>query len=229
MKQLRGGYTAEDPRLDRVPQYDERSREFPISAVVEGKTPRSRGWSVRHWLDQQQEGACVSFAWHHEALALPKRARFASDDEAEAYARGRYHEMQQVDEWAGEDYEGTSCLAGAKVMQGIGYYDAYHWAFSLEDIILAIGYEGPVVMASNWYRGMYAPNAAGYLRPEGDIVGGHCYLLSSVSASYRRVTVWNSWGKDWGREGRAYIDFDDLDMLLHNQGEACLPIGRHAV
>lgn len=226
---LKNGTTVEDPRLDRLPEFDERSKNWPIRAAVVGAQLRGYGWSVRHWLDQHQEGACVSFAWHHEALALPKRAKFADDDEATLRARERYRVMQTMDEWPGEDYEGTSVLAGAKVMQSLGYFTEYRWAFTLTDLLLAVGYEGPVVMGTDWYEGMYRPDSQGYLHPEGEVVGGHAWLISSVSMHYKRVTMWNSWGADWGMNGRAYLDFADLEKLLLSGGECCVPANRQVV
>ena len=34
----------------------------------------------------------------------------------------------------------------------------------------------------------------------------------------------NSWGKGWGKDGRAYISFSDMKRLLNEYGEICLPI-----
>lgn len=228
---LKGGHETQDPRLDRVPQWDEANRQYPLRAVVPSTQlpARGRGWSVKHWLDQGQEGACVSFAWHHEALALPKRAVFGDDAEATTRARERYRVMQTVDEWPGEDYEGTSVLAGAKVMQQLGYFDEYRWAFSVEDIILALVHEGPVVLGVDWYEGMYDPDDRGFLNITGSKVGGHAILCSSVSMSARRFTLWNSWGQGWGMNGRAYVRFEDMQALLNMGGEACVPVGRRVV
>jgi hypothetical protein len=226
---MRDGSTVEDIRLGRVPEFDERSRAFSIAPLVEDRPIVSKGWSVRHWLDQQNTSHCVSFAWHHEALALPARALFADDDVATYAAHQRFDLMQRTDEWAGEDYEGTSVLAGAKVMRSLGYFDEYRWAFTLRDALLAVAYEGPIVIGINWYEGMYDPDEKGFLRPTGDVVGGHAILVSSVSAVYRHVTVWNSWGQSWGSNGRARLSWSALGQLLDEDGDACVPVRRHVV
>lgn len=211
----------DNPRLDRLVQFDERSREFPIRALVAGK-PRSFTWSVNQWFDQKSEGACVGFAWAHEMVARPKVARNIT----ESWAQELYRTARTLDEWPGEDYEGTSVLAGAKACKNLGMIKEYRWAFGLEDLRLAIGSKGPAVLGINWYEGMFNPDADGYLRPTGKLAGGHAILAYANSERYKRISVWNSWGQDFGRNGAAYISHEDLARLLGERGEACIPVSR---
>jgi hypothetical protein len=226
---MRDGSEVEDPRLGRLVQFDERSRGFGIAARVSDLPIKPKGWSVRWWLDQRREGACVSFAQHHDAVASPARSYFPSVAVAERLAMERYQEMKRIDPWPGEDYDGTSVLAGAKVMQSLGYFKEYRWAFSLDDVLRALSNEGPVILGTNWYEGMYDVDAEGYVHPTGEVVGGHSFLLSSVSPGYKRVRIWNSWGADWGFNGRANLSFDSLEQLLHESGEALVPVDRQIV
>jgi len=210
----------EDPRLDRLPEWDDRNLDYPIRTAIPSTFPTvGRGWSVRTWLDQGREGACVGFAWAHELAALPNRV--PSNDAA---ARFIYHEAQKIDQWAGEDHVGTSVLAGAKVVKNLGHMREYRWARSVREIVMAVCYEGPVIMGTPWYDGMYRPDDQGFLHPEGDVVGGHAYLLSSVSVAKRYFGIWNSWGEDWGDRGRAKITWDDMETLF--DGDACVPMSR---
>lgn len=48
-----------------------------------------------------------------------------------------------------------------------------------------------------------------------------------VAASSPHCTP--SWGADWGRNGEAYIGFDDLARLLADGGEACVPMKRRRI
>jgi hypothetical protein len=38
------------------------------------------------------------------------------------------------------------------------------------------------------------------------------------------VTLHNSWGPNWGINGRAKLSLYDLEILLNQQGDACFPV-----
>jgi hypothetical protein len=232
--QLKGGHTTEDPRLDRLPQFDERSRSFPIRALVAEEKPlRSRGWRVPIWLDQGSEGACVGFSWSHELCAAPVEVEGITDE----FARGIYKEAQKLDEWPGENYSGTSVLAGAKAVSGRGYMDEYRWAFGIDDALRALGYQGPVVTGINWYASMFNPRPSGLLEVSPGGGGGHAILVRGVALKARLkgenggqpmpvVRLHNSWGKDWGVDGDCWMKVEDYDALLKAGGEVCVPVVR---
>ena len=207
--------------LDRRVEFDDRSRAYPIRSLLTTDTPRSYTWPQGTYLDQGQEGACVGFAWCHEAAAMPQ-VRTVD----ETFARIVYREAQHLDAWPGVDYEGTSVIAGAKAMKARGYLTEYRWAFSLNDALVAASRKGPVVLGLNWYTGMMDTDLDSYIHPTGRIEGGHAILLLGVSVKYRAAVLQNSWGQTWGRNGRCYISWDDLGLLLDQQGEACIPVVR---
>ena len=225
-----------DKRLDWKPRFDDRSRNFPISAVMR-KAPKRKNkmWKVGQILDQGQEGACVGFGWTAEALASPvrvdlKRLKARAPKEPNAFAQYLYRFAKTIDEYEGEDYDGTSVLAGAKAMQTFALLKEYRWAFSFEEMLDGLIAKGPVVLGIPWYEGMYeAPN--GVLKVSGENVGGHCILAVGYTVSSQKlggrpsITLQNSWGKEWGINGLAEIEVSELEKLLR-EGEACLPISR---
>lgn len=222
MIQLKNRTTTNDPRLDRVVQFDEQSRKFPIRALVSAKKPRSYTWRVNNWLDQGQEGACVGFSWSHELAGRPKEVSGITND----FARAIYRRARQLDEWPGEAYEGTSVLAGAKAVSEAGHLIEYRWAFGLDDLILAVGYQGPAILGINWYEGMFNTGNGDFIEPTGQIAGGHAIVCHGVSVKGRYFKLHNSWGKDWGNNGECKISFEDMYRLLHENGEACIPVIR---
>ena len=226
---LKGNHETNDLRLDRVPEFDERSRSFPIGAVVP-PTLRSRAWRCDPRLDQGREGACVGFAWTHELVATPCIVEGLSSESANTL----YRSAQNIDEWPGNSYSGTSVLAGAKVCQAMGYIDSYHWAFTIDEVMRAISHAGPVVFGVPWKDSMYEPRPDGLLDCSGKVIGGHAILGRGLRLTARMagvkepvVRLRNSWGDAWGLHGDAFICVSDLEGLLKDAGEARLPLGRH--
>lgn len=225
------------PVLDWKPRHDPRSRDYPIRTLLRSTTTRQdRQWPPGAVLDQGYEGACVGYAWTSEALATPvpvdlKRLRAYAPTEPNNFARFVYRSAQHIDEWSGEQYEGTSVLAGAQTMWNLGLLNEYRWAFNIQDVADTVANLGPVVVGTNWYSGMYqAPD--GLLTRAGTLVGGHAYLIVGYTKSNPRLggaeslTVKNSWGPSWGRNGLADITLDNMASLLAEQGEACVPVRR---
>ena len=222
---LKNGQFASDSRLGRIPQFDERSKKFAITDTIttfQAKNPRSYTWSVSKQLNQGMEGSCVGFSWAHELIARPMKYLTADN----AYARNIYKEAQKVDEWEGEDYEGTSVLAGAKIVQSLGHMKEYRWAFGLDDLILAVGYKGPAVLGINWYTGMFDADSNGFVHATGEVEGGHAILCNRVNIKLKEFSLWNSWGSDWGINGACKVSFNDMEKLLSEWGEACIPVER---
>lgn len=226
---LKDGTKVLDPRLDRLVHFDERSKEYPIRQLLKADEPRSYTWRLSDWLDQGYEGACVGFSWAHELAARPAEVKGIDRD----VARGIYYEAQKIDPWEGGAYpgaqpfyEGTSVLAGAKVLHAMGKMDEYRWAFSTNDALVAISRKGPGILGCYWYEGMMGTDENGFIRPTGRIMGGHAIVVRGVSVKNKTVTLSNSWGKGWGKDGDALMTWDDFNTVLMNDGEFCIPVKR---
>jgi hypothetical protein len=227
---LKDGSEVADQRLARIVQFDEKSRDYPIrSTFTLGTKPRSYTWRCSEVLDQGREGACVGFSMTHELIARPVAVKTVGA----ADAREIYHEAQKIDPWDGGAYpgaspfyEGTSVLAGVKILKKRGYIGGYRWCFGLDDLVKAVGYKGPAVLGIAWYEGMFQPWSCGHIHVTGEKVGGHAILCVGVNVKRRTFTLHNSWGPGWGDGGRCLITWDDMDRLLHEQGEAVIPQAR---
>ena len=227
-----------NPRtLDWQSSHDERSRNYPVSEIIENQGDKKEVlWEEGIVLDQGREGACVGFGWMGEVLSEPisperqPEFNFAND-----LAKSYYKRAQKIDQWPGEDYEGTSVLAGAKIMQEEGYLGEYRWCFGIDDLRDAIINLGPVVIGVPWYESMYETDDQGIVVIGGNKVGGHCILVTGyipekeINGEKQEVFRWrNSWGKEYGIDGSGYVRYTDLDALLKDQGEACIPVERKA-
>lgn len=224
--------------LDWQSRHDPRSLDYPVRAALPDTVRRRRRkWFVpRPVIDQGREGACVGFGWTNELRAEPVRVKFPDPT---AFAVGLYRQAQLVDEWAGEDYSGTSVLAGAKVAQSLGYISGYRWAFGIDDVVDTLVTSGPVVLGIPWHESMYTTRPSGLVDVSGECVGGHCILATGydpkkrfisegIRNTFEAVRLRNSWGNDWGVDGDGWIRVTDLAALLKGEGEACVPMGRSA-
>jgi len=138
-----------------------------------------------------------------------------------------YKEAQKVDAWVGENYEGTSVRAGAKILMKLGVIGGYRWAWDSNTVVQALLTTGPVVVGTWWYRDMFFPKkdpktGKMMITATGGKVGGHAYLLNGVNLSKGLIRIKNSWGRAFGDHGFAWISIQDMDLLIKDQGEACL-------
>jgi len=203
--------------------WDDRSRNYPVRTLFgAGGVPTSRRWPCYSRLDQDGVGACVGFGWSNELAADPVSVQGVTND----LGFKIYHEAQLIDEWPGENYEGTSVLAGAKIVQRMGYMDEYRWAFGIDDVMLTLSELGPVVFGVPWYQSMFAVAADGRLTISGVASGGHCILGDELDIQQGRIWLLNNWTRNWGIDGRAWMAIEDWDKLLRQGGQACVPVKR---
>jgi len=138
-----------------------------------------------------------------------------------------YSEATIVDPFPGiyppED-TGSSGLAVCKAAQARGLIKSYRWAFGIDQALAALVL-GPVLLGVNWRQDMFTPNAKGIVTYSGPIVGGHEFMATGLNVRTRMVECWNSWGPQWGSQGRFYLPFDELDRALKEDGDACVVNG----
>jgi hypothetical protein len=223
MPTLRDGSRVDDHRLDRLVQFDERSRGYPILPIDEALRPKPRSYTWRlgrdgnYVLDQGREGACVGYAVTHELLARPAEVRFGGYSPAQKFARLLYWDAQRIDPWPGGAYpgaypfyEGTSVLAGVKVAQKLGYFDSYRWSFGIQDLVYGLGHNGPAILGVAWYSSMYQPDGNHFIRPTGSLVGGHAILARGVKLVWKtHKFTW--WARTWDD-----IDLDKSYVIMRN-------------
>lgn len=208
-------------QFGRLPSVDFRDRKFLMSGLEEKEITRtSRFWIAAKPLDQGRTSLCVAYAGEQLLLSSPVKNKFYKTP-AELY-----NECQKVDEWEGEDYNGTSVRALFKVLKEQGYISEYRWAFSLAPVVNHLINVGPVVFGTTWTSGMFKPDDEGFIHVTGNSVGGHAYLLVGLNlekkcpdGSTGAVRILNSWGSDWAQKGRAWLSLVDAAKLISDFGE----------
>lgn len=249
MIRLRDGSTVDDPRLDRLPTYDERSRIYKVRTLLADRAAKRRTahHPARPTLDQGTDGACVGFSIATAMNASPRRIR-PELDYADALAA--YREAQRIDEWPGEEpaYSGTSVLAGLKIAQTRGWIGSYWWCgagsgTAIDDVVDSLQTIGSVIFGVPWYRSMFDTEPGGFLEvdPASGLSGYHAiagiafrYAPIPGMGSTRRehVVMQNTWGTGWGGKwygigGHAYVTVEAVEQHLLPRtvyGEAAVPI-----
>jgi len=82
----------------------------------------------------------------------------------------------------------------------------------------------PVLFGTVWLDGMFSPDTSGVVDVSGEIAGGHEYLGIGINMQKQYVECLNSWGSNWGIQGRFRIRFADLDKLLKQRGDVVVPV-----
>lgn len=214
-----------DKGLGRRAAPDARDRQYLLHRPAAAATVTSKYWlSLGEPLDQGETSQCVIYATDKWLTTRPiVNPGFGTGEE-----RARvYKEVQKLDEWDGEDYEGTSVRAAFKYLKGQGLCSEYRWAFDAETAIAHALVAGPVILGTDWHLDMFWPDANGYVWNTGPVAGGHAYTLIGANrkrknpdGTFGAIRFINSWGSAWGEKGRAWMSFDVLNQLIRANGEA---------
>lgn len=216
-----------NPQFGRLENPDERDELFPVSAVLPEPTPfitEKYWWDGGWWGNQGNTFHCVAYSWMHlvedgpvvqDAITTPRSKPLFAPEKF-------YHECQIRDPWPGTSYNGTSVRTGAQLLKELGIIKEYRWANNSEEVAQTLLHLGPVVVGTKWTMDMAKPKANGIIRPTGSSLGGHAYLLNGVDYSKKLFRIKNSWSRAWGRNGYAFISFEDFDSLLSMGGDACV-------
>lgn len=213
-------------KLGRIRSTTMPRQEDGIKQMMTHMPPRSWEWVCDTYLNQGLLSACVGFSWMHFLASTPEPVTGVQH----SHAVETYKLARKLDEYPGEDYEGSSISGGVKAVRTMypHAFDSFHWAFDLDDLVTAVGYLGPVVAGINWYNSMFNPDDIGVIKVGGVDVGGHAILIIGVEIFNRMFKMRNSWGEQWGNKGDCWISFDDMERLIKEDSELCVPTGKHA-
>jgi len=204
------------PRFGRLRAKDARDKRYRMLAIAPVTTRTKRNWSSSEpiW-DQGSTPQCVAFSGDRVLVTRPiVTALTMSHSEL-------YRACQLVDEWEGEDYDGTSVRACMKVFQSRGIISNYVWADTLEQAFPYLMEVGPIHFGCDWTENMMETDRAGFIQPDGEIVGGHAVMIKGYNGAKRcpdsslgAYRIENSWGADWGQNGRCWISVPDMRKLV---------------
>jgi hypothetical protein len=218
------------PRLRSLPP------EYPDRATIDDHLPRYVKSGLV--LDQGRAGACTGFGLAAVVNYLFWRAGLdRPDTPTRVSAQMLYHLAKFYDEWAGEDYDGSSCRGAMRGWHHHGVCAESLWpngawevdaatrplgayyridTRSLNDVQAAIYEVGAVYVSASVHDG-WAPDRLTHetalpapVIPEPldpSTTGGHAFAI--VGYNRRGFVVQNSWGEAWGSGGFAILPYED--------------------
>lgn len=202
---------------------DRRDQGYKLRGIIQMGAPiRTAPWHAEPSLDQSNtgipardgEGSCTGFGAAHFLAAAPHMHVVTPQTALQLYDFARRN-----DEWPGEAYDGSSVRGVLKGMLAAGCIKGgYLWAWHAETVRDYVQRYGPVITGTDWYAGMLEPDVHGMLTPTGPNEGGHCWLILGYSVTRNAFRMQNSWGLQWGEQGRAWIGYDEYAFLLEQDG-----------
>lgn len=227
--------------LGRNVKHDPSSRRFahPVAAVADKPVE----WPVRiRPLDQDLPvlfqghsfngtGSCTgNSGTGDEASDATGRTGQTTDALSGAVLDEQYALQLYADATAVDDYQGTfpaedtgsDGLSIAKVLKARGLISSYTHILSYDAALTAIQ-NGPFITGTNWYQGMFNPDADGVVRIAEDdqVAGGHEYLVIGRAMIQGRL-MWkfrNSWGSGFADGGDFYMEDPTYRRLLSEDGD----------
>jgi hypothetical protein len=216
-------------RLGRNVRHDPRSLRYAIAGLPTS-TLESRRWKRRiPVLNQGDLGSCTGNAatgWvGTDSSARQGLTEYENMPVDEDLAIALYSAATRFDDFPG-DYPpsdtGSDGLSVSKALQSDGLCSAYQHAFSLQAALTALQ-TGPVLFGTEWRAEMFHPATDGRLTIQGEVAGGHEYLVDEIDVERKRIWLTNSWKDSWGVDGRAYLTWEDADTLLGRRGDVTVP------
>jgi hypothetical protein len=198
--------------------HDQRDYAYRLATAV--KPPKkAKFWEDYFKGDQGQTPHCVGFGTFDWLCDMLKRLV------TEHTADELYYLAQRLDEYPGEDYDGSSVRGGVKALQQWGYVKSYGWIYDVNTLANTVLNTGPVIVGTNWYEKMFTPSASGRISIGGQVAGRHCYEIDGCDNTGKTplFRIDNPWGDDWGKDGKALITWSDFARLLAEHGDVCLP------
>lgn len=182
------------------------------SGAVPPTPTTDKTWRANFQLDQGNTGHCVGFGWAGWSNAEPIENLYHDED-----GHAIYYETKVIEGDPGNE-DGAYPRDGAEAMRARKRLNTYAFADSMDTIITHLRTKGTVGVGTNWMYDMFEPDSNGFVKPSGEVAGGHWYLLYGIEGDV--LLFKNSWGAQWGDNGSFRMTIPDFQTLMDDWGEA---------
>lgn len=156
---------------------------------------------------------CVGFSMANFGINLPVQDFYNNE-----IGHQFYYMCKEIDGEPNAE-NGSYVRSAAKVLKNIGRIDAYAFAPDISIIKWWLLNRGCLIVGTIWTDVMFTPNSDNIIDIGGTVVGGHAYLLNEWTKD-NYIGIQNSWGSEWGVNGKAYISSANFDKIFRYGGEA---------
>jgi hypothetical protein len=219
---------SDDPLLGRNVEHDPRSRAYAYRRDA-GATLRSARHRTHLPTLDQHVGSCtcntvlklISYDQHWPTLTAAQRLAIGIDPNA--LVDDLYRETTRNDEFDGAwepNDTGSSGTSASKTIVRRGWAKGFQHTFSLDDALFALS-DWAVGLGAWWYSSFDNPSNDGgvTLTASARRRGGHEFVLDEIDVENQIVWGQNSWGDDFGIDGRFWFPWRDLERLLDEDGD----------
>jgi hypothetical protein len=187
---------------------------FEEGSEVEEKVVR-KIWSPPHCMDQGKlsVGVGAAAATFLECDGIVQNLEMTPLD----FAKSLYYESQRKDPVPGTEqtgYFGTCLVTAMQTLEEKRFFRKLLWTDNTSDLAKHILKTGPAIVAGPWFSEMSKLDPNGFARPNGIWEGNHCWVVYGVDDLWETFFAINSWGREYGKDGKFLVKFSDMDKIL---------------
>lgn len=210
------------PRLGRHVKHDPQSRKFSAEAATTIVNTKHESFGLPL---KQTVRSCTAEALIGARNSSPNMTDgkhiYGQADAMALYALETKNEGQP---YPPNDPGGTG-LDVCKAAVQMGLITGYDHAFGLNHALLALVVR-PVITGVDWFDSFDRPDKNGLvtIAKGATVRGGHEIVVLEIDTDRRLVGCENSWGPDYGKNGRFYMSWMTWATLLRRQGDVTVPV-----
>ena len=172
-----------------------------------------RQYKIGDILNQGTTSECVGYCLYYLLDAEPFKQQPFTPHKI-------YTEARKIDK-VSDNIDGVSLKSGVEFLKQQNKIKGQYWTDNANEVGEYINTIAPVVMSLYWSSKMDTPDKTGRLSIGGSAMGYHAVMCYGYDALKEIFYFTNSWGAEWGHNGKFNITLGDLTKLFKKGSLAC--------